>query len=163
MGKLDNADFIPEYVAPDLPPDHEYKGWTPELRAWEQRAHKVVIEIHRERARQILEEGWTALHDDQYEDGELAEAAACYARFASRQGIVTPDQWPMAPNWWKQKGYRRDLVRAAALVMAEIERLDRVLAKRFEGSTSRPPGPEIDAEAERELHEGLKKRRKKSS
>jgi hypothetical protein len=33
--------------------------------------------------------------------------------------------WPWGGNWWKPKGRRRDLVRAAALIVAEIERIDR--------------------------------------
>jgi len=33
--------------------------------------------------------------------------------------------WPWAEKWWKPKNERRDLVKAAALILAEIERLDR--------------------------------------
>lgn len=33
--------------------------------------------------------------------------------------------WPWDWAWWKPKNPRRDLVRAAALIIAEIERLDR--------------------------------------
>jgi len=33
--------------------------------------------------------------------------------------------WPWNMVWWKPKNYRRDLVKAAALLVAEIERLDR--------------------------------------
>lgn len=33
--------------------------------------------------------------------------------------------WPWDASWWKPRGARRDLVRAAALIIAEIERLDR--------------------------------------
>jgi hypothetical protein len=33
--------------------------------------------------------------------------------------------WGKAPAWWKPKNPRRDLIRAAALIVAEIERRDR--------------------------------------
>ncbi|MCY2697597.1 hypothetical protein [Acinetobacter baumannii] len=33
--------------------------------------------------------------------------------------------WPFADTFWKPKSPRQDLVRAAALLIAEIERLDR--------------------------------------
>jgi hypothetical protein len=36
--------------------------------------------------------------------------------------------WPWGGDWWKPKDRRRDLVRAAALIVAEIERLDRIEA-----------------------------------
>ena len=78
----------------------------------------VIDEIEAERRRQIDVEGWTPEHDDQHADGSLAQAAACYA-------IGSPLYWPWDCKWWKPKGERRDLVRAAALIVAEIERLDR--------------------------------------
>lgn len=37
--------------------------------------------------------------------------------------------WPWGREWWKPKNKRRDLIRAAALIVAEIERLDRASAK----------------------------------
>jgi hypothetical protein len=44
---------------------------------------------------------------------------------AGRSYPRPPQQWPWLSKWWKPKDRRRDLVRAAALVIAEIERLDR--------------------------------------
>lgn len=37
--------------------------------------------------------------------------------------------WPWGGQWWKPKDRRRDLVRAGALIVAEIERLDRAARK----------------------------------
>jgi hypothetical protein len=37
--------------------------------------------------------------------------------------------WPWSVQWWKPKDRRRDLVRAGALIVAEIERLDRAAAR----------------------------------
>lgn len=94
-------------------------------------------DIIAERQRQISEEGWTPEHDDRYSCGELAGAAACYARYTNARGWVfptnpsdyqsaeEPSDWPWAAEWWKPTNPRRDLVKAGALILAEIERLDR--------------------------------------
>jgi len=82
----------------------------------------AVREIAAERRRQIEEEGWSPEHDDRHAEGQLAAAAACYAWAG----------WPMWPwdrAFWKPKSRRRDLVRAGALILAEIERLDRAETK----------------------------------
>lgn len=80
-----------------------------------------------ERRRQVEAEGWTPEHDDQHEGGELADAAACYAATAAGAvwGETVPSMWPWARSWWKPRSAREDLVRAGALILAEIERLDR--------------------------------------
>ncbi|MBN9304094.1 MAG: hypothetical protein BGO82_17115 [Devosia sp. 67-54] len=89
-----------------------------------------------ERSRQIAAEGWTAEHDDQHDDGQLARAAAAYAIFAGlpRQfttlaqsmGRAIPMIWPWDAGWWKpSEQNRRNLVKAGALILAELERLDR--------------------------------------
>jgi hypothetical protein len=81
-----------------------------------------------ERQRQIEAEGWTPEHDDQHTDGSLAIAAACYA-IADRDGRAeAPPFWPWALDWWKPADDRRMLVKAGALILAEIERLDRAAA-----------------------------------
>lgn len=36
-----------------------------------------------------------------------------------------PSFWPFETSWWKPKNTRSDLIRAAALIVAEIERFDR--------------------------------------
>ena len=90
-----------------------------------------------ERERQMSVEGWTEDHDDRHDKGEMGDAAACYAAtvraFAGEQYVgrayepymAYRDLWPWDDNWWKPKDRRRDLVRAGALILAEIERLDR--------------------------------------
>lgn len=87
----------------------------------------VIEEIADERKRQQVEEGWDAAHDDAHQKEELARAAVCYA--ASGAGhlpfINLGMLWPWKPSWWKPKNPRRDLIRAAALIVAEIERMDR--------------------------------------
>lgn len=86
---------------------------------------KVVEEILRERKREVEVEGFTHLHDDAHPPGTLATAAACYAFHAFSDEGGVPFAWPWDAEWWKPKNPRRDLVRAAALIVAEIERMDR--------------------------------------
>lgn len=97
----------------------------------------VILEIANERLRQISVEGWTPEHDDQHSSGELAGAAGCYAKHVNArqwcfknnpddyQCEPEPSGWPWAAEWWKPKNPRSDLIRAAALIVAELERLDR--------------------------------------
>ena len=95
----------------------------------------VIDEIAAERRRQIEKEGWTVEHDNEHGNGELARAAAAYADHASRfqyAASVGMTYATRAPNplwpwsgWWNPKDPRRDLIRAGALIVAEIERLDR--------------------------------------
>jgi hypothetical protein len=91
----------------------------------------ILAEIGAERARQIDKEGFDVEHDDEHESSEIAFAAACYAapeklyrmeQFADGHSIVNAWPWESEP---KRKSRRRDLIRAAALIVAEIERLDR--------------------------------------
>ncbi len=86
-----------------------------------------------ERQRQINTEGWTPEHDDSHGDGEMAEAAACYAASAHVPAILkrrqAPGFWPWAAKWWKPSDTRRDLIKAGALILADLERLDRAARK----------------------------------
>jgi hypothetical protein len=85
-----------------------------------------------ERRRQVESEGWTPEHDDGHRNGELAYAAAAYAGPVwpdreSREECLPPIQWPWDVKWWRFSvgDPRRNFVKAAALLIAEIERLDR--------------------------------------
>jgi hypothetical protein len=86
----------------------------------------TLDEVAAERQRQIDGEGYTASHDDEHDDESLAIAAACYALPLELYGRISYDIdiWP-----WRgvinRKDRRRDLIRAAALIIAEIERHDR--------------------------------------
>jgi hypothetical protein len=93
---------------------------------------QAAKDVLAERQRQIEEEGWTPEHDDGHPYGELGMAAACYAVEASSNITLdhdlcgAPPEWPWEPKWWKPSvDPRRNLVKAAALLLAEIERLDR--------------------------------------
>lgn len=94
----------------------------------EVRTGPAITDVIAERLRQIGDEGWTAEHDDEHGDGSMAIAAACYALPPGMRQMTEmscPWGWPWSPEWWKPKDRRKDLVRAAALLLAEIERMDR--------------------------------------
>lgn len=110
----------------------------------------AITDVLAERARQRSGEGWTDAHDDAHTDRSLAAVALCYVgqyygrswlfRFDEANEYANdppPDYWPESwdDEWWKPKNPRSDLVRAAALLLAEIERLDRLAAaqKKEEG------------------------------
>jgi hypothetical protein len=81
-----------------------------------------------ERARQVAAEGWTPEHDDAHGDTQMAGAAACYALASVAHWAAGPaiqQFWPWDEAWWKPSDARRNLVKAGALILAEIERLDR--------------------------------------
>lgn len=83
-----------------------------------------------ERQRQISAEGWTPEHDDDHDTGQMAAAASCYALHAETGPHLAskrarPAHWPWSLKWWKPGATRRMLVKAGALILAEIERLDR--------------------------------------
>lgn len=99
------------------------------IQSGEQQRSQAAQDVLAERRRQVEVEGWTPEHDDQHADGQMALAAACYA-FAAvvpdpEGGGRPPFGWPWDSLWWKTTTPRRDLVKAGALILAEIERLDR--------------------------------------
>lgn len=87
----------------------------------------VLAHVANERAAQQFRNGWTPEHDDEHSDFELLDAAIAYARSGRSPGLYDKKEPLDFPEgWvWKPKGWRRDLIRAAALIVAEIERRDR--------------------------------------
>jgi hypothetical protein len=90
--------------------------------------------IAAERDRQINVEGWTPEHDAEHDGEEMASAAMCYAcppnldmrSVVTRQGEPTPPiEWPWDAKWYKPTpdDRVRELVKAGALIAAEIDRL----------------------------------------
>ncbi len=90
------------------------------------------LDVQAERRRQVEAEGWTPEHDDEHSHGQMARAAACYALAGSSApndgtaALLVSLAWPWDEQWWKPSTARRDMVKACALGLAEIERLDRV-------------------------------------
>lgn len=86
--------------------------------------------IAAERQRQIEQEGWSASHDDAHRGGDLALAAARYAlhdvKGRPEAHRTVNRAWPWASMWWKPNTDPvRNLVKAGALIAAEIDRLQR--------------------------------------
>lgn len=104
----------------------------------------ALLDVIAERQRQMSVEGWTPKHDDKHDNNELAFAASCYAFHSAAASWdfeddgtpydihPAPKHWPWSPEWWKPKNPRRDLVKAGALILAEIERIDRAAAGKGE-------------------------------
>ena len=105
-------------------------------------------DVRAERQRQISAEGWTPEHDDEHKEGEMCFAAAGYACAASdalqaiehqfdgdgqptfNEPASLPNRAPWPHGWvFKRAPVRRQLVKAGALILAEIERIDRLLAR----------------------------------
>lgn len=98
--------------------------------------------IAEERQRQIKKEGWTPKHDNTHTAGQLAMAAACYALNSVVPGGRNSVHafWPWRRKDWKpankaemkrddekwRQDRIKDLVRAGALIAAEIDRLQRL-------------------------------------
>lgn len=97
----------------------------------------IAEELALERRRQISSEGYDLAHDDRYQRGELQRAAAWYALSGSRWTTATLKPcdlglfasstygWPWERKFWRPTNARRDLVKAGALIIAAIGRLDR--------------------------------------
>jgi hypothetical protein len=93
--------------------------------------------ISEERQRQINEEGWTAAHDDEHVGFELSQAAQYYAECAHDAFYRVSEvhihrrndtYWPAGWDECYAKPSTdpiRNLVKAGALIAAEIDRLQR--------------------------------------
>ena len=96
----------------------------------------AAADVLAERKRQVMTEGWTPEHDDQHVNFEMAIAGGLYAISAvdshHKLRNSAPSAWPWDRKWWKPDGPRRDLVKAGALILAEIERLDRAAGIKVE-------------------------------
>lgn len=99
--------------------------------------------ITADRQRQIDVEQWTPEHDDKHVAGEMSAASSAYTLMACEQ--IYPEQyrtfeeqsiyhrdssWPWDKKWWKPSPDQiRNLVKAGALLCAEIDRLQRAEGK----------------------------------
>lgn len=83
-----------------------------------------AVDVLQERQRQIEKEGWSDEHDNNHAPGTLTAAAVCYAAEAFWPDSDIQEIWPWDVTWWKPTNRRRNLVKAAALLLAEIDRLD---------------------------------------
>jgi uncharacterized coiled-coil protein SlyX len=97
---------------------------------WEN-ASEAALGVLAERARQKRMEGYDDTHDDEHTDFELSSAAAAFLldaieRAKGGEGYVTPPTiWPWEAKDWRRKPIYRQLEVAAALIIADEERLGR--------------------------------------
>jgi len=78
--------------------------------------------IGNERERQIEKEGFGSIHDAAHSDNELKDAAICYLKESST--VFGIKLWPWELKWWKPSNDPvRNLVKAGALIAAEIDRI----------------------------------------
>lgn len=85
----------------------------------------ALRDVIAERQRQVSVKGWTPEHDDTYTCGELSGAAISYIE-PMEAVFYWPAEWH--DDRFKPSDERRNLVKATALLLAEIERLDRISA-----------------------------------
>ena len=85
--------------------------------------------IAAERQRHVSEEGWAPEHDAKYVNSELLEAAGAYElasydrpQIVELAEMLWPRTWDKA--WFKPTTRIRNLVKAGALIAAEIDRLE---------------------------------------
>ncbi|HHK0933932.1 TPA: hypothetical protein ACRXYB_005823 [Pseudomonas aeruginosa] len=117
------------YAVDDLSSEFEWCG--PLAAATVKEVPQAWLDVQAERRRQIEAEGWTPENDDAHSHGQMARAAACYALAGSSApndgtaALLVSLAWPWDEQWWKPSTARRDLIKDGALILAEIERLDR--------------------------------------
>jgi hypothetical protein len=86
-------------------------------------SERSIALIRAERARQITVEGYTAEHDTEHDRGQLALAAAAYALAASGRAPQGSVWWPFHGGYKPGPEPLASLVKAAALIVAEMDRL----------------------------------------
>lgn len=138
---------LQQYVATDFEMTNQVdefnEHWDTFRAGWDAKAQAVperlaIKDVINERQRQVNQEFYSIENDDEYKENELVRAAACYTNNVVSRGWTysesdletyqseeAPDFWPWDLDFWKPKSPRKDLVRAAALLIAEIERIDR--------------------------------------
>jgi hypothetical protein len=100
---------------------------------------KVLREVLDERNRQINSKGYDEHHDNVYTQNELIRAADSYVSNVIQRGWVynennpekyqkeeVPEYFPFDDCFWKPENPRKDLVKAVAMLIAELERIERM-------------------------------------
>lgn len=82
--------------------------------------------IAEERVRQEQQLGYEPRGDDRHTRGELREAAVSYAMApAENDDEILGKRWPWDVTFWERESDERNLVKAGALIAAELDRLHR--------------------------------------
>lgn len=110
-------------------------------------AQLIAEEVHRQRTEKFLSiENDAILYGEAPRAGQLALAAGCYAMHAgwpeSQEGgyasepAPPDDVWPWQPEHWKPESPRADLIKAGALIAAQIDLLDHLEAQKAKESAA---------------------------
>lgn len=78
--------------------------------------------ISDERKRQIEEEGFTKVMDSYLKENDLTKASICYMKANLMPFDDAIRDFPWASSCFKPKDFLRNLVRAGALIAAEIDK-----------------------------------------
>lgn len=113
----------------------------------------ILLELKTARQRRVVIEKEGRAFDDECENGELALAAACYARRCAPARIdeagdpvtivdsgTVPFDWPFDNVRWMSLAPREALLQAGAYIIAELERLDRLPGARAGAGSPAPEG-----------------------
>lgn len=98
-----------------------------------------VTLVIRERARQVQGCGYSTNHDDEHKFGELRAAAIAYLLSPDIGGEGSIDHWPFERESFKPGVGIEPLVKAGAMIVAEIDRLLRAQAAQQETTSDREP------------------------
>lgn len=131
-----SSDLVPAVepaASPSVPAEPETPFGEPSapeagLEAWSYYGTRcpAAVDVLKERVRQVEGEGYGVESDDCYTDYQLPRAAICYAiKAAGLPSHRATLYWPFPAPAFKPTERRANLVKAAALLLAEIERLDR--------------------------------------
>lgn len=107
-----------------------FEGIKDEVEAFKTKAYaqdipQAWLDVIAERRRQMEKLGFSHQQDDAYVFDELPLAAIAYILWTYNPGQVIPSMWPWSMDHWKPKTPRENVVRAIALLIAEVERMDR--------------------------------------
>lgn len=80
----------------------------------------ALIRAERTRQRRL---GWTKNHDFRHQQGQLLAAAICYAVPPEHRALILRAYWPHSFEYHPSIDRVRELVKAGALIAAEIDRL----------------------------------------
>lgn len=104
---------------------------------------KDPIELIKEERLKQITKGYDAGHDGEHQNGEISQAAGCYLSVASAQirGASAEEfpvevflygegefLWPFEPESFRPEEFAiQNLVKAGAMIVAEIDRLQRMV------------------------------------
>lgn len=78
--------------------------------------------VKEEREKQISKHGYTTVHDRQHSRKALMYGALAYLNSAIYSPNIGEEDWPFEKDCFKPEGDIQNLVKAAAMIIAEIDK-----------------------------------------